>query len=113
MTCPECDEPVAYAFHDTAGVGAQKQGDGYNTTPDTAHYLCFLCLKSWKQRLDGPLRPDIVGDLAFFSCRVIECGAKLEITRESDVPSEIEMACSKGHRYRVQTDGEGLVLGEV
>jgi hypothetical protein len=108
--CPDCEDPLVYAFHTTSGLGAQKQGDGYNTTPDTAHYLCFLCLKAWKQRLDGPLTPDIVGDLAFFSCRAADCGARLELTRESEVPEEIEMACAKGHRYRVERSGDGLAL---
>ena len=30
--CPDCDEPVVYAFHDTSGVGAWKLGDGFNTS---------------------------------------------------------------------------------
>jgi hypothetical protein len=112
-TCPDCDSPVTYAFHTTSGLGAQKQGDGFNTTPDTAHYLCMLCLKAWKQRMAGPFTPDIVGDLAFFSCRVPECGARLDITRESDTPAGTEMACSKGHRYRIEKDGDGLRLAEA
>jgi hypothetical protein len=112
-TCPDCDEPVVYAFHDTSGVGAWKRGDGFNTTPDTAHYICFLCAKAWKQRLDGPLTPDIVGDLAFFSCQNTDCGAKLAITHESDVPTDIQLACAAGHRYRVETTGEGLGLRRV
>src|SRR3954447_178431 len=110
MTCPDCDDPLVYAFHDTAGVGAQKQGDGYNTTPDTAHYLCFLCLKAWKQRNDGPLTPDVVGDLAFFSCGAADCGQALAVTKEAASAIDIELSCSKGHHYRVQPDGDGLVL---
>ena len=110
MNCPDCDEPIARAFHSTSGLGAQKQGDGFNTTPDTVHYLCFLCLKAWKQRLDGPLTPDIVGDLAFFSCRDPECGGRLDVTNDAQSPAGIEMACAKGHRYRIEADGDGLVL---
>ena len=110
-TCPDCDEPIAYAFHDTSGVGAWKQGDGFNTTPDTAHYVCFLCAKAWKQRLSGPLTPDIVGDLAFFSCRRADCGAKLVVTHESAMPVGTELACEQGHAYVVQsTDDGGLIL---
>jgi hypothetical protein len=111
LTCPDCDEPLAYAFHDTSGVGGQKRGDSYNTTPDSAHYICFPCAKAWKQRLSGPLTPDVVGDLAFFSCRITECGAKLTVTHESATPTEIELACGQGHRYRVSAGvGGGLVL---
>jgi len=114
MHCPDCDEPLVYAFQTTSGLGAQKQGDGYNTAAsDTAHYLCFLCLKAWKQRLDGPLTPDIVGDLAFFSCRAPECGRRLEITNDAQSPVDIELACTNGHRYRVQPDGDGLVLADL
>jgi hypothetical protein len=111
--CPECDEKLVFAFRSTSGLGAQKQGDAYNTSPDTAHYLCFLCLKAWKQRLDGPLTPDVVGDLSFFSCREADCGGRLDVTNDVQSPPEIEMACSKGHRYRVQADGEGLVLRAI
>jgi hypothetical protein len=110
MNCPDCDEPIVYAFQTTSGLGAQKQGDAFNTTPDTKHYLCFLCLKAWKQRLEGPLTPDIVGELAFFSCRVPECGGRLDVTSDAHTPTSIEMACSHGHRYRVQTEGDGLAL---
>ena len=110
-SCPDCDGPLAYAFHDTSGVGAWKQGDGFNTTPDTAHYLCFLCLKAWKQRLSGPLTADVVGDLAFFTCGVTECGNRLEVTRESNTPAGIELTCREGHAFAVRAlDGEGLVL---
>lgn len=112
-TCPDCDEPVPFAFHDTSGVGAWKLGDGFNTTPDTAHYVCFPCGKAWKQRLTGPLTPDIVGDLAFFSCRVAGCGAPLAITRESATPTDIELRCGQGHAYTVQsTDDGGLILAD-
>lgn len=114
FTCPDCDEPLAYAFHDTAGVGAWKQGEGVNTTPDTAHYLCFPCAKAWKQRLDGPLTPDILGDLAFFVCRRDDCGERLLITRESTVPTENELTCPHGHRFLVVDDGSGgLTLGDA
>jgi len=112
-TCPDCDEPVPFTFHDTAGVGAWKQGDGFNTTPDTAHYVCFPCGKAWKQRLSGPLTPDIVGDLAFFSCRLPECGAKLTVTRESAVPTGIELTCAAGHVYAVRATGEGGLILEA
>src|SRR6185295_10480656 len=112
-TCPDCDEPVPFAFYDTSGVGAWKRGDGFNTTPDSAHYVCFPCGKAWKQRADGPLTPDIVGDLAFFSCRVANCGATLTVIRESAAPTEIELACSKGHAYAVgSTEDGGLILND-
>lgn len=114
VACPDCDEPVAYAFHDTSGVGAWKRGDGFNTTPDSAHYICFPCHKAWKQRLSGPLTPDIVGDLAFFTCRQPDCGQRLLVTRESTNVIEIELACQKGHGYRVApAEGGGLTLVDV
>ena len=75
--CPDCDDPLVFAFMDTAGVGAWKRGDGFNTTADTAHYICFSCAKAWKQRLSGPLTPDVLGDLAFFTCKQPDCGATL------------------------------------
>jgi hypothetical protein len=106
-TCPDCDDPVAFTFMDTAGVGAQKRGDGYNTTPDTAHYICFPCRKTWKQRASGPLTPDIVGEIAFFSCRRDGCGASLAVTHGSDVPTGVELACSHGHRYGVAANDDG------
>ena len=110
LTCPDCDEPVVYAFHDTSGISGQKQGAHYNTTPDSAHYICFACAKAWKQRASGPLTPDIVGDLAFFSCKNLACGAKLTVTHESTTPTEIELACGQGHRYRVAATSDGLEL---
>jgi hypothetical protein len=111
-TCPDCDEPVAFTFMDTSGVGAQKRGDGYNTAPDTAHYICFPCLKTWKQRASGPLTPDIVGEIAFFSCRQDGCGAPLTLAHESAVPTEVELACANGHRYGVMSTSDGgLTLG--
>jgi hypothetical protein len=98
---------------DTAGVGAWKRGDGFNATPDTTHYVCFACLQAWKQRLDGPLTHDVVGDLAFFSCRRDDCGAPLSIARESPTPTGVELACPHGHRYAVRAgDAGGLVLAE-
>lgn len=110
FTCPDCDEPLAFAFHDTSGVGAWKRGDGFNTTPDTAHYICFPCAKAWKQRLSGPLTPDVLGDLAFFTCQNTDCGAKLSITHASATPTETELACAQGHRYRIEATDEGLGL---
>ena len=111
-SCPDCDEPIFYTFHDTAGVGAWKLGDGFNTTPDTAHYVCFACTKAWKQRLDGPLTEDIVGDLAFFMCREAECGERLAVTRESSQPTDVELTCPHGHRFTVcATEEGGLGLG--
>jgi hypothetical protein len=112
-TCPDCDEPVAFTFMDTSGVGAQKRGGGFNATPDTTHYICVPCLKTWKQRASGPLTPDIVGAIAFFSCRQDGCGAPLTVTHESDVLTEIELACASGHRYTMMaTDDGGLRLGD-
>lgn len=114
LSCPDCDEALVFAFWDTAGVGAWKQGDGFNTTPDTAHYICFPCGKAWKQRLDGPLTPDIVGDLAFFSCREQDCGAAMRVTNESSTPTEVELTCQNGHRFQiVPGPGDGLMLQAI
>jgi hypothetical protein len=109
--CPDCEEPIAFTFSETSGLGGWKTGDGYNTETDTAHYVCFPCGKAWKQRLDGPLTPDVVGDLVFFSCRQVECGRRLEISHESAVPTEVQLACPAGHEYGVAfTDEGGLTL---
>jgi len=111
FTCPDCDEPVLFTFMDTAGVGAWKRGDGFATVPDTSHFVCFPCAKCWKQRQDGPLTPDIVGDIAFFTCRNNDCGAALTVTKESAVATEIELACGNGHGFRVvATDEGGLTI---
>ena len=113
LACPDCDEPLLFAFRDTSGVGAHKRGDNFNTVPDTDHYLCFPCTKAWKQRLDGPLTPDIVGALAFYTCRRGECGRSLAVTNLSDVPTDVALACAVGHSYRVQWTGEELTLTET
>jgi hypothetical protein len=105
--CPDCGDPLAFAFTDASGVGAHKRGDNFNTTPDTDHYVCFPCGKAWKQRLSGPFTPDVVGDLAFFSCRQPACGARLAVTRESATPTALELACSRGHRYAIQSSPDG------
>jgi len=113
-TCPDCDEPLVFAFQEASGLSAWKRGEGVNTTPDTTHYVCFPCHKTWKRRLSGPLTPDVVGDLAFFSCRQSECGRPLAVTRESETPTGIELACPSGHRYSVAaTDDGGLTLVEA
>lgn len=105
--CPTCGDPLAYTFTDTAGLGGWKTGDGYNTTPDTTHYVCFACASAWKQRLSGPLTPDMIGDIAFFTCRDVECGSRLTVTRESFEVTEVELTCSKGHRYGVRRADAG------
>jgi hypothetical protein len=110
LTCPDCDEPLAFAFGSTSGTGAHKRGDNFNTTPDTAHYLCFPCGRAWKQRLSGPLTPDVVGELSFFTCSRHDCGAAMATTRESVTPTEVELTCARGHRYRVGTSDEGLTV---
>jgi hypothetical protein len=112
LTCPDCDEPLAFAFLDTSGVGAHKRGDSFNTTPDTSHYLCFPCTKAWKRRLTGPLTPDIVGDLAFFTCRRPDCGTRLEVTSDPGVAPPVELACPSGHQYVVRPADDGLALAE-
>jgi len=113
LNCPDCDEPLAFTFGETSGLSGWKRGDGMNLTPDTAHYVCFPCRKAWKQRLDGPLTQDIVGDLAFFNCRRPDCGEALDMTHESLVPTEVEMVCKAGHRFGVEpTDEGGLTLAE-
>ena len=112
--CPDCDEPLAFTFSETSGVGGWKRGEGFNTTPDTSHYVCFPCAKTWKQRLAGPLTPDVVGDLVFFSCKRSECGARLDVSREALTPTEVELTCGGGHRYAVRlTDEGGLTLEAV
>ena len=106
-TCPDCDDPLTFAYTDTSGQGAHKRGDHFNTTPDTRHYLCFPCEKAWKQRLDGPLTPDVVGDLAFFSCRDPACGGRLHVTDVSNHAGVIELVCAHGHRHVVTADASG------
>jgi hypothetical protein len=113
-TCPDCDEPLCYTFHDTAGVGAWKLGDGFATTPDTAHYVCFGCAMCWKQRLDGPLTPDTIGDIAFFTCRHADCGRALVVTHESETPTEVRLACAAHHEFAVVSgDLGGLTIVEA
>jgi hypothetical protein len=110
LTCPDCDDPLAFTFRDTSGVGAWKLGDRFITTPDTDHYVCFSCAKAWKQRLAGPLTPDVVGDLAFFTCRFAECGGRLSVTG-GPAPTSVELACSRGHRHAVRAAADdGLVV---
>lgn len=110
LTCPDCDDPLALAFHSTSGTGAHKRGDSFNTTPDTTHYLCFPCGRAWKQRLSGPLTPDVVGELSFFTCRDHACGAAMTVTHESPVVTEVRLTCSQGHRYVVTETADGLTL---
>lgn len=111
--CPDCDEPLAFAFRDTSGTGAHKRGDNYNTVPDTDHYVCFECAAAWKQRLDGPLTPDVVGQLAFFSCRRAECGRMLVIVALSEVATDHRLACSEGHMHVVRPLDDGLTIAEA
>ena len=85
--CPDCEELMHYAFDDTSGVGAWKLGGGFATTPDSAHYICFYCAKAWKQRLDGPLTPDMIGEITFFTCRATDCGARLEVVARLEAPT--------------------------
>jgi hypothetical protein len=109
--CPDCDEPLVFAFRDTSGVGAHKRGDSFNTTPDTDHYLCFACPKAWKQRVGGPLTPDIVGDLAFFTCRQDECGRRLEVIASSAEGAGTRLSCAAGHAFVVASaDDRGLTV---
>ncbi|MCC7009716.1 MAG: hypothetical protein IT184_12975 [Acidobacteria bacterium] len=99
--CPDCDDPLTFAYEDTSGQGAHKRGDHFNTTPYTRHYLCFPCEKAWKQRLEGPFTPDVVADLAFFSCREGGCGARLHVSAISNDEGAIELTCPHGHRHVV------------
>ena len=110
LECPDCGDPLAYTFTDTAGVGAWKLGDGYNTTPDTRHYICLPCAKAWKQRLSGPFTPDIVGDLAFFTCRTTDCGGRLAVIGASSDARTIELACGNGHRHAIQASDDGGLI---
>ena len=105
--CPDCDAPLHFTFSETSGLGAWKQGGGYNATPDTRHFVCFPCQKAWKQRLAGRLTPDVVGDLAFFSCRRENCGARLSVTHEDSEPTAVELACPLGHGFLVRATAEG------
>jgi hypothetical protein len=109
--CPACGDLILFTFSETSGLDAWKRGEGYNTASDTRHFICLPCGRAWKQRLDGPLTPDVVGDIAFFSCRQDDCGATLSVERESSDPAEVELACANGHRYGLcATDEGGLTL---
>ena len=112
MDCPECEEPLVFTFRDTSGQGAHKRGDDFNTVPDTDHYICFSCATAWKQRLKGPLVPDVVGDLAFFTCRDMDCGQRLGVIEHSAEPTGVRLGCKNGHVYAVvPSAGGGLELG--
>jgi hypothetical protein len=111
--CPDCDEPLAFAFGSTSGVGAHKRGDHFNTTPDTSHYVCFPCGRAWKQRLAGPLTPDVVGELTIFTCRDHSCGAAMKVTTESATAAGTGLTCEAGHRHVVTEGDEGLVVERV
>jgi hypothetical protein len=105
-TCPACDEPLDYAFMDTSGLGGQKRGDAYNTVPDSAHYVCFACASAWKQRADGPLTPDAIGEIAFFTCRAPDCGRPLVVTSGTDAMS-VELECGDRHRFFLARTDDG------
>jgi hypothetical protein len=78
------------------------------------HYVCFPCRQEWKQRVDGPLTADVVGEIALLTCGRRAAAAALAMTRESLVPTEVEMACPNGHAYRVvATDDGGLTLAST
>lgn len=111
--CPECDAPLAFTFQSTSGVGAHKRGDHYNTTPDTRHYACFDCAKAWKQRLSGPLTPDIVGELTFFTCPDHSCGHAMTVTSPAGTVADVRLACGQGHTWRVAAADDGLKLVAV
>jgi hypothetical protein len=113
LTCPDCDEPLAFAFRDTSGVGAHKRGDNYNTVPDTDHYVCFGCASAWRQRLAGPLTPDVVGQLAFFTCRHPDCGRTLVVVAPSDEATDNRLGCSEGHAHVVRPLDDGLTMVEA
>ncbi len=108
--CPDCEDPLVFAFLDTSGVGAHKRGDRFNTTPDTRHYVCWSCAKAWKQRLDGPPRPDVVGDLALLTCREPECGRPLTLGHGSAPPSPVALVCASGHQHVVRALDDGLTV---
>ena len=110
MHCPDCDDPLVPTFESTGGLSGQKRGDAYNTAPDTQHYVCFACAKAWKQRLDGPLTPDVLGELTFFTCPDIECGLALVVSGEGGAIEDVRLTCGKGHVYEVAQSGEGLKL---
>ena len=111
--CPDCGDPLSFAFLDTSGVGAHKRGDHFNTTPDTRHYVCWGCAKAWKQRLTGPLTPDVVGDLALFTCREPACGRPLTVTASSTPPAAVALVCAGGHQHAVRAGEDGLTLERV
>jgi hypothetical protein len=57
------------------------------------------------------MTPDVVGDIAFFTCRRADCGAPLTMTRESPNPVDVQLACEHGHRFTVSaTDDGGLTI---
>ena len=105
--CPDCDEPLMFGFSETSGLSGWKRGDSVNQSPDTNHYLCFPCRKAWKQRLDGPLTQDVVGDLSYFCCKRPECGARLDVTQDSMTPTEIQLRCEQGHQFAIELTEEG------
>ena len=112
--CPDCGDLIHFTFSETSGLDAWKRGEGYNIGPDTRHYICLPCGKAWKQRLDGPLTPDVVGDIAFFSCRHDDCGATLVVERYSAMPTDSELVCANGHRYGIRpTDEGGLIAVQL
>jgi hypothetical protein len=111
--CPDCDEGLAFTFSETSGLSAWKRGDAANTRADTMHYVCFGCEKTWKQRLDGPLTADVVGDLVFFACGQTECGRPIHVTHESLMPTEVELVCDAGHRFGVRLTEEGGLTLEI
>lgn len=112
-SCPDCDEPLAFAFGSTSGVGAHKRGDHFNTTPDTRHFVCLPCAKAWKQRLDGPLTPDVVGDLTFFTCGDTACGQPMQVSGESPTAVSTELTCRMGHRHVVEALDDGLTVRKL
>jgi hypothetical protein len=111
--CPDCGDPLVFAFLDTSGVGAHKRGDHFNTVPDTRHYVCWACAKAWKQRLEGPLTPDVVGDLALFTCRAPECGRPLTRTEGALPAARVELSCASGHRHAARLADDGLTVERV
>jgi len=111
--CPDCEDPLVFAFRDTSGVGAHKRGDNFNTVPDTDHYLCLGCAKAWKQRLAGPLTPDVVGDLAFFTCRHADCGRPLGVIAVVFPAAGTTLSCAEGHGHAIEPHDDGLVLARA
>jgi hypothetical protein len=60
------------------------------------------------------LTPDIVGTLAFFTCKHHDCARQLDVTRASSESEDDSLVCAAGHHFTLRTIAEGsLTLVET